>query len=175
MRINNALSDMETLCFLDSCRDLKYLIFEIDSIYECVHTLVCQFYSAEFHQTENMKYFKFIRDILFHPDGVNSKAYKNDTIYAEHTTAPERRVVCRDFANKWCDLFEILKTEDVKNLFENYNKKDCFVLTLGAEYPNFYKLLCPYDKIWKCLEDLFECLCDIFINHEETKIKNNNM
>lgn len=144
---------------------LLYMITKINILYECVRAIV---YHNFMKETENMTYFKFVRDKVSHPDKLDSGRYKK-LPYQEYM-----KHILTDFCPT--DAAKKYHEEQIKHLFSCEEEKE-FVLVLN-DSNNAYEcvyLFCPYSKLWKCVLDLIRCLvsyCEVYMKkHKAGKDK----
>lgn len=177
-RINYCLNDIKEMQCNEKYASFLFLITEIDMVYECTHTIFCDLCeNSKWTETEDMFYFKFVRDFITHPDGITNKKYRNNQLYARFCTEKKdlsKRVICRDFMpTNNCQAIKLASVSNKLNqhLF-NKEYKSYFVLVVvfgGKETKN---IICPYDKIWQALEDVIKILHDVYISHATRSTEN---
>lgn len=130
------------------------MIVRINMIYECVKAIV----GDQFNKSDNMLYFKFIRDTLSHPNELNNRAYQKIPYQ------PYMKYIFVDFYN----LEQVTKhfgfSKNIERLFDK--EDDEFALKMdNPDTGNLIFLVCPYSKIWYCLYELIQQLVDFLSNN----------
>lgn len=168
LRITYCLDDLEKMDLQLTYANFLFCITEIDMIYECVHTIVDDLAKGSWIETENMIYFKFVRDFMVHPDGIHSKKYKNNPVYSGFCSEKNKRIVCRDIMPtdkcKAVALCSIGNNEINTYLFKNEKYEFYFVMVVDYGFPKFKNVRCPYEKIWNALVDILNLLHEVYVS-----------
>ncbi len=128
------------------------MIVRVNMIYECVSSILKK-QGGVLDRTDDMLYFKFIRDTISHPDELDSNAY-NKKPYQQY-----KKYIFVGFhqASQGIRFFGFPKY--TKRLFEKEDNE--FALKMdNPETGSLLMLVCPYSKIWNCLYDIIRQLVD---------------
>ncbi len=126
------------------------MIVRVNMIYECTRAIL----GDKMQKTEDMLYFKFIRDTISHPKELNSGAYR------QMPYQPYMKYIFVDFRNveQTKQFFGFPRL--MKWLFDEEDEE--FVLQMNdPDTGELLFLVCPYSKIWNCLYDIIKQLVDI--------------
>ena len=125
------------------------MIVRINMIYECTKDIL----GDKLCKTDNMLYFKFIRDTISHPKELNSGAYR------QMPYQPYMKCSFVDFCNVKQTKRFFGFPQLMKWLFDEEDEE--FVLQMNdPDTGEFLFLVCPYSKIWNCLYDIIKQLVD---------------
>lgn len=125
------------------------MIVRVNMIYECTRAIL----GDKMQKTEDMLYFKFIRDTISHPKELNSSAYR------QMPYQPYMKYIFVDFRNaeQTKQFFGFPRL--MKWLFDEEDEE--FVLQMNdPDTGELLFLVCPYSKIWNCLYDIIKQLVD---------------
>lgn len=125
------------------------MIVRVNMIYECTRAIL----GDKLQKTDDMLYFKFIRDTISHPKELNSSAYR------QMPYQPYMKYIFVDFRNveQTKQFFGFPRL--MKWLFDEEDEE--FVLQMNApDTGELLFLVCPYSKIWNCLYDIIKQLVD---------------
>lgn len=131
--------------------NLLYAVTAINEGYECVRA-IAKLYHTQEKQTEEMIYFKFIRDTISHPNKLDNPNYQKEPYkkYTKYTFIGVGNIIS---TTKYFGIETICN-----RLFSKEEKE----FAVYYNTPNGYvHLICPYSKLWKCVYDLIEQLIDI--------------
>ena len=125
------------------------MIVRVNMIYECTRAIL----GDKLQKTDDMLYFKFIRDTISHPKELNSSAYR------QMPYQPYMKYIFVDFRNveQTKQFFGFPRL--MKWLFDEEDEE--FVLQMNdPDTGELLFLVCPYSKIWNCLYDIIKQLVD---------------
>ena len=125
------------------------MIVRVNMIYECTRAIL----GDKLQKTDDMLYFKFIRDTISHPKELNSSAYRQMP-YQQYM-----KYIFVDFRNveQTKQFFGFPRL--MKWLFDEEDEE--FVLQMNdPDTGELLFLVCPYSKIWNCLYDIIKQLVD---------------
>ncbi|MBQ8118309.1 MAG: hypothetical protein IJ147_09670 [Lachnospiraceae bacterium] len=125
------------------------MIVRVNMIYECTRAIL----GDKMQKTEDMLYFKFIRDTISHPKELNSSAYR------QMPYQPYMKYIFVDFRNVEQTKQFFGFPRFMKWLFDEEDEE--FVLQMNdPDTGELLFLVCPYSKIWNCLYDIIKQLVD---------------
>ena len=125
------------------------MIVRVNMIYECTRAIL----GDKMQKTEDMLYFKFIRDTISHPKELNSGAYR------KMPYQPYMKYIFVDFRNVKQTKQHFGFPQLMKWLFDEEDEE--FVLQMNdPDTGELLFLVCPYSKIWNCLYDIIKQLVD---------------
>ena len=125
------------------------MIVRVNMIYECTRAIL----GDKMQKTEDMLYFKFIRDTISHPKELNSSAYR------QMPYQPYMKYIFVDFRNVKQTKQHFGFPQLMKWLFDEEDEE--FVLQMNdPDTGELLFLVCPYSKIWNCLYDIIKQLVD---------------
>lgn len=127
------------------------MIVRVNMIYECAKAIL----GDKLQKTEDMLYFKFIRDAICCPNELDSEAY-SQMLYQ-----PYMKYIFVDFRDK--TRTKLIPAFYAKWLFDGKSteRNEEFVLQMNSlDTGELLFLVCPYTKIWNCLYDIIKQLVD---------------
>lgn len=162
----------DLMCLNDYVNEMGFntTINKINELYESVKTIILNMCEKCFEETENTKYFKFVRDIVNHPDGISSKKYLDDNIYKEYINTNENKIILKDISYDVKNRGYLMFPSTSKRIF-NKKYKDEFGLIIDLVNPKFIMLVCPYDKLFDCILDLMSQLKINYISLDDTTLE----
>ncbi|MCR5204380.1 MAG: hypothetical protein K6E47_04945 [Lachnospiraceae bacterium] len=125
------------------------MIVRVNMIYECIRAIL----GNKLCKTDNMLYFKFIRDTISHPKELSNSAYQ------QMPYQPYMKYIFVDFRNVEQTKRYFGFPSLMKWLFDEEENE--FVLQMNDhDTGDLVFLVCPYSKIWGCLYDVIRQLVD---------------
>lgn len=125
------------------------MIVRVNMIYECARAIL----GNKLCKTDNMLYFKFIRDTISHPKELSNNAY------SQLPYQPYMKYIFVDIGNVEQTKRHFGFPRLMKRLFDE--EDDEFVLQMNdPDTGDLLFLVCPYSKIWNCLYDVIKQLIE---------------
>lgn len=170
LQISRCIDDILNIETYNNDLGFNAIINNINKIYECSKTLINAMGKGSFKDTENTIYFKFVRVLINHPDGINDKKYLENTIYKKYINPKINKIVYKGtYYNLDKDRFFSLPSLR-KRLFDEKSEEE-FGISIDLGFPRFVILVCPYDKLFDCITDVVNQLKTTYINSDKSVLK----